>query len=201
MLLCCIGANQKSFSFVLRHSVPGNGIGFDEMTFDRMSESETSLDEKKQRSARRHQICLFSIWKRALDWREKSKFNSLSMELFSRRRWSLISAQLSNKFDYCPLYTVSIVLCVHKHNNLLLGQIRAFISRKLLCSQVGYFLVSTYENTHHRGKDGLQFNKTWPRKKISCFFNVPSEAAESKLAKLESNRYSYSYSECSLVPH
>ena len=58
------------------------------------------------------------------------------MELLSRRRWRLISAHLSNKFGYCPLYTVSIVLQVHKHNSLPLGQIRAFISRKLLCSLV-----------------------------------------------------------------
>ena len=33
---------------------------------------------------------------------------SVSMELFSRCR--IVSAQLSNKFGYCPLYTVSIVL-------------------------------------------------------------------------------------------
>ena len=54
-----------------------------------------------------------------------------AMELFSRRRWRLVSAQLSNKFGFCPLYTVSIVLQVHKHNSLPLGQIWAFISRKL----------------------------------------------------------------------
>ena len=31
------------------------------------------------------------------------------MEVYSRRRWILESAQLSNKFGYCPLYTLSIV--------------------------------------------------------------------------------------------
>ena len=53
-----------------------------------------------------------------------------AMELFSRR-WRLASAQLSNKFGYCPWCTVSIVLYFHKHNNLPLGYIRAFISHKL----------------------------------------------------------------------
>ena len=52
------------------------------------------------------------------------------MELFSRRRWRLVTVQLSNKFGYRPLYTVSIVFKVHKHNSLPLGQIRAFISHK-----------------------------------------------------------------------
>ena len=33
-----------------------------------------------------------------------------TMELFSRRRWRLVSAQLSNEFGYCPWCTVSIVL-------------------------------------------------------------------------------------------
>ena len=56
------------------------------------------------------------------------------VELFSRRRWRLVSAQLSNQFGYCPLYTVSIVLLVHKRNSLPLGHIQAFISRKLPCS-------------------------------------------------------------------
>ena len=42
-----------------------------------------------------------------------------------------MSAQLSNKFGYCPLCIVSIVLKVHKHNRLPIWQIRAFISRKL----------------------------------------------------------------------
>ena len=49
------------------------------------------------------------------------------MELFSRRRWRLISAQSSNKFGYFP---VSIVLLVHKHNSLPLWWIWALISRK-----------------------------------------------------------------------
>ena len=56
------------------------------------------------------------------------------VELLSRRRWRLVSAQLSNQFGYCPLYTVSIVLLVHKRNSLPLGHIQAFISRKLPCS-------------------------------------------------------------------
>ena len=64
------------------------------------------------------------------------------VELFRRRRWRLISAQLSNKFGYCPLYTVSIVLYVHNHNSLPLGQIRAFISHKLPHSPLdGYVAV------------------------------------------------------------
>ena len=43
------------------------------------------------------------------------------MEHFSRRRWRLVSAQLSIKFCYCPWCTVSIVLYFHKHNSLPLG--------------------------------------------------------------------------------
>ena len=54
------------------------------------------------------------------------------MELISRRRWRLISAQLSNTFGYQIMHF--IVLLVHKHNSLPLGQIWAFISRKLSCS-------------------------------------------------------------------
>ena len=67
---------------------------------------------------------------------------SLHMELFSRRRWGLISAQLSNKFGYCPWCTVSIVLYFHKHNSLPLGQIQAFISPKLPRSPA-YHLVQS----------------------------------------------------------
>ena len=39
-----------------------------------------------------------------------------TMELFSRRRWRLVSAQLSNKFGNCPLYSDSIVFVSYKHN-------------------------------------------------------------------------------------
>ena len=63
------------------------------------------------------------------------------MELFNRR---LVTARSSNIFGNCPLYTVSIVLQVNKHNSLPLGQIRTFISRKLLRSPVTlmkYFAV------------------------------------------------------------
>ena len=44
----------------------------------------------------------------------------LSCELLSRSRWRIICAQLKNKFGYCPLRIVFIVLTFHKHNNLLL---------------------------------------------------------------------------------
>ena len=36
--------------------------------------------------------------------------NGQIMELFNRRRWRLVSAQLSNKFGYWSLHNVSIVL-------------------------------------------------------------------------------------------
>ena len=54
-------------------------------------------------------------------------WNTIPREHFSRWRWRLISAQLSNKSGYCPLYIVSFVLQVHKHNSLPLEQIQAFI--------------------------------------------------------------------------
>ena len=60
----------------------------------------------------------------------------LRMELFSRRRWRLVSAQLSNKVGYCPSCTVSIVLVFNKHYSLPLGQIRAFLSLLLLKSSL-----------------------------------------------------------------
>ena len=53
-----------------------------------------------------------------------------------------MSAQLSNKFGSCPLYTVSIVSLVHKHNSLPLWQIQAFISRKLPRSLLCLLLVT-----------------------------------------------------------
>ena len=67
-----------------------------------------------------------------------------SIEIFSRRRKRLVSAQLSNKFGYCPLNTVSIVLWlwVHKHKSLALGQIWAFISCKLPRSPDEAYLLS-----------------------------------------------------------
>ena len=46
----------------------------------------------------------------------------LFMELFVRRRWRIVSAQLSIEFGYCPSSTVSIVLLFHEHNSLLLGR-------------------------------------------------------------------------------
>ena len=56
--------------------------------------------------------------------------NLSSMEFFSRR---LVSAQLSNKFGYCPsCTTLSIVLAFHKHYSLPLGKTRAFTSCQLL---------------------------------------------------------------------
>ena len=86
----------------------------------------------------------------------KSKhINCDSMELFSRKRWRLVSAQLPNKFGYCPLYTVSIVLWVHKHDILPLGQIQVFISHKLLpspsiqsTSSCSFCSFKTRENAH-----------------------------------------------------
>ena len=44
------------------------------------------------------------------------------------RIWRLVSGQLSNKFVYCPSWTISTVLAFHKHNSLPLGHIQAFIS-------------------------------------------------------------------------
>ena len=46
----------------------------------------------------------------------------------TNKRWRLLSAQLSNKFGYCHLWTVSIILAFDKHNRIPLGQIGAFIS-------------------------------------------------------------------------
>ena len=40
----------------------------------------------------------------------------------SNRRWRLVSAQLWNKFGYCPSSIVSIVLAFHKNNRLSLGR-------------------------------------------------------------------------------
>ena len=39
-----------------------------------------------------------------------------------RRRWRLVSAQLSIKFRYCPSYTVSIVLSLYQRSSYLLGR-------------------------------------------------------------------------------
>ena len=64
----------------------------------------------------------------------------LRMELFSRRRWRLVSVQLSNKVGYCPSCTVSIVLVFNKHYSLPLGQIRAFLSLLLLKSSLAISL-------------------------------------------------------------
>ena len=39
----------------------------------------------------------------------------------TNKRWRLLSAQLSNKFGYCHLWTVSIILAFDKHNSIPLG--------------------------------------------------------------------------------
>ena len=46
----------------------------------------------------------------------------LSKELFRRKRWRLVSVQLSNKFGYSPWCTVYFVLVLHNHNSLSLGR-------------------------------------------------------------------------------
>ena len=48
------------------------------------------------------------------------------MEFFSRRRWKLLSAQLSNKFGFCPLYTVSIVFFKWANPGLFFVYFRLF---------------------------------------------------------------------------
>ena len=86
------------------------------------------------------------------------------------RSWSslvgtgrFVSAQLSHKFGYCPLYMVSIVLLVHKHTSLPLGQIWPFISHKLPCSPVR--LLSTQHPrplTSHQCTDWTLYDhKLW----------------------------------------
>ena len=45
---------------------------------------------------------------------------TLTIDCFSTKRCRLTSAQLLNKFAYCPSWTVTIVLAFHKHNRLLL---------------------------------------------------------------------------------
>ena len=69
-------------------------------------------------------------FKRRLRRRRRRPSDIQFMELFSRRRWRLESAQLSNKFDYCPsCLHVSLVLAFHNRCSSPLGQILAFISR------------------------------------------------------------------------
>ena len=57
-----------------------------------------------------------------------------------------VSGQLSNKFGYCLLYTVSIVLLVDKRNSLPLGWIGAFISSKLPRSPVWSYDQEAFES-------------------------------------------------------
>ena len=44
--------------------------------------------------------------------------HSNHMELFSRRRWRLVTTQMSNKLEYCLWRTVAIVLIFNKSNHL-----------------------------------------------------------------------------------
>ena len=50
-----------------------------------------------------------------------SHLDRSAMELFSRRSWRLVSAQLSIKIWLSTFMSVSIVLWFHKHNSLHLG--------------------------------------------------------------------------------
>ena len=46
-----------------------------------------------------------------INW--KHPYHRLSMELFSRRRWRLVSAQLSNNFGYCPWCSVPFCIFIN----------------------------------------------------------------------------------------
>ena len=68
---------------------------------------------------------------RLLNWVVLCTNGPMWLELRSRTangRWRLVSAQLSNELGYCPSCTDSIVLPLHKHNSLPLGQMQAFLS-------------------------------------------------------------------------
>ena len=66
-------------------------------------------------------------------WNDCKFIVIMATELFSRRRWRLASAQLSNKFGYCPSYTVSVALAFHKHH---LGRYKPSIHKHHLGSPV-----------------------------------------------------------------
>ena len=66
---------------------------------------------------------------------------TLTMELLSRRRWTLILDQMSNKVNDCPPWNVSLVLAFHKHNSLPLG---ADESLHLLWLKISMLLFKYY---------------------------------------------------------
>ena len=66
--------------------------------------------------------CVCTCWVRAYMYGTNTVNKSSAKDLFSRRRWRLVSAQLSIKFRYCPSYTVSIVLSFYQHSSYLLGR-------------------------------------------------------------------------------
>ena len=53
-----------------------------------------------------------------LEWRVKHDHDWPGMELFSWRRWRLVTAQLTMKFGYSPSSTVSLLFCIFRNTTV-----------------------------------------------------------------------------------